>query len=134
LAADFVGLVESMKKAAIGAVDASKPVNLVFGTVTSVNPIKINIEQKITLEAPQLVLARNVTEYDVEMTVAHYTNNIACVDPDEHQVPYEPGNHHHPYSGRKVFKVHLGLEVGEKVILIRMQGGDKFVVIDRVGG
>lgn len=41
-------------------------------------------------------------------------------------------SHSHSYSGRKKFTVHNGLKKGEKVILIRMQGGQKFVVLDRM--
>lgn len=41
-------------------------------------------------------------------------------------------SHSHSYSGRKTFTVHNGLKLGEKVILIRIQGGQKFVVLDRM--
>ena len=38
------------------------------------------------------------------------------------------------YVGKKTFKVHNALKAGEKVLLIRVQQGKKFVVIDRVKG
>lgn len=98
-------LVESMKTAALGAVEASKPVNVFFGNVVSASPLKISVEQKMTLEAPQLVLTRNVTEYRLDMTAGE----------------------------RRAYIVHNGLAVGDKVILIRGQGGQKFIVIDRLG-
>lgn len=40
--------------------------------------------------------------------------------------------HSHDIQGRKTVTVHNGLKKGEKVILIRMQGGQKFVVLDRM--
>lgn len=40
--------------------------------------------------------------------------------------------HSHAIVGRKKVTVHNGLKKGEKVILIRMQGGQKFVVLDRM--
>lgn len=42
------------------------------------------------------------------------------------------GSHTHGYIGRKTFLVHYGLQVGECVTLIRIQGGQKFIVLDRI--
>ena len=72
---DAVGLTKAIKRAALDAVDASKPVQVCFGKVTSTSPLKILVEQKLPLGEGQLVLCRNVTEYTVEMTVDHYTEN-----------------------------------------------------------
>lgn len=41
-------------------------------------------------------------------------------------------NHSHGYTGKKKFLVHNGLKKGEKVILLRFQNGQKFLVLDRV--
>ena len=41
-------------------------------------------------------------------------------------------SHKHSYSGKKKFTVHNGLKKGEKVVMIKLQGGQKFVVLDRV--
>ena len=35
-------------------------------------------------------------------------------------------------KGKKAFKVHLGLKAGEQVLLLRTDGGQKFIIIDRV--
>jgi len=135
--ADFTGLVEVIKQASLDAVNASKPSSVVFGKVVSASPLQINIEQKITLEGPQLILTRNVTEYTVEMTVDHMTE-----DETEHvhaiNDTYTGGGasqtteHHHGYKGKKRFTVHNALAVGDEVILLQMQGGQKFIVIDRL--
>lgn len=69
---DFLNVI---KKAAAQAVDASKPVALVFGKVTKASPLEINVEQKMTLTMAQLVLTRNVTNYNVNMIVDHETEN-----------------------------------------------------------
>ena len=42
------------------------------------------------------------------------------------------GSHKHAYKGKKAFKVHLGLKAGEQVLLLRTDGGQKFIIIDRV--
>ena len=41
-------------------------------------------------------------------------------------------NHRHPYKGRKKFLVHNKLKAGEQVVLLRIQGGKKFLVVDRL--
>lgn len=43
-------LTQIIKKAAMDAVRASKPCDIVTGTITSVSPLKIKISQKVTLE------------------------------------------------------------------------------------
>lgn len=43
-----------------------------------------------------------------------------------------PIDHNHPIQGRKKFKVHNALVVGDWVLLARMQKGKKFVVLDRI--
>ena len=201
--ADFPGLIEAIKEAAMGAVRAEKPTGVMFGQVNRVSPLQITVEQKMTLEGSQLILSRNVTDYTVEMTVDHVTASafpplsetdtahphgvpahgteqaspdITHIHPEAagqtgeagetphwHATPAhgtEPaspdathihggsafqteaggfstaesgaGAHTHGYTGRKSFTVHNALTVGEKVILIRLQGGQKFLVIDRL--
>ena len=67
--ADANELVQSLKKAAVDAVDASKPVNVYFGEVRSTSPLEINVEQKMILGEAQLVLTRNVTDFDTMVTI-----------------------------------------------------------------
>lgn len=133
---DMNALLTAMKKASLEATEASNPVQLIFGTVESSNPLKIKINQKLTLGKAQLILCRNVTDYAVEMTVNHNTEN----NTHTHSIhdtftgggSAESNTHSHQYKGKKSFLVHNSLKVGEKVIMIRQQGGQKFLVIDRV--
>lgn len=122
-------LLKVIKEAAIEAVDASRPVKLMFGKVESISPLTIVVEQKKRLTSEFLVLCREVTDYDVEMTVDHMTEKMQGGGKD----PSFTG-HAHPYKGRKVFTVHKGLQVGEVVAVLQMQGGQKYLVIDRVVG
>ena len=41
--------------------------------------------------------------------------------------------HDHEYKGRKKFLLHNQLVVDEKVILLQLAGGQKYIVIDRIG-
>ena len=62
--------VEVVKKAAVEAVEAGKPVVLLFGKVISDSPLKIQVDQKTILTEKMLILTRNVTDFDVEYQMA----------------------------------------------------------------
>lgn len=119
--------VELVKQAAIEAVKALKPVEFRFGKVISVSPLQIRIDQKAPLQGPQLILTRNVTDYEMDITVDHRTS-------------YESGgsgysafsSHAHTYAGRKKITVHNALVAGDEVVLLQLQGGKKFLVLDRI--
>ena len=121
--------VEVVKKAAVEAVEAGKPVNLLFGEVISASPLKIQVDQKAIYTEKMLVLTRN-------MTVSHRTVVIShghpVVDTYTGGGSATPVDHNHPIKGRKKFKVHNALVVGDWVVLARMQKGKKFVVLDRI--
>ncbi|GHU85631.1 hypothetical protein FACS1894198_3830 [Clostridia bacterium] len=78
----------------------------------------MSIEQRLTLEASQLILSSLVRDFTVDMVVNHQTE--------------ETEEHRHDYKGTKSFVVKLGLKENENVILIRAQGGQKFLILDRV--
>lgn len=115
--------VELVKKAALEAVEASKPVQFLFGTVISLSPLKIQAGQKSIYTERMLVLTRNVTEHQIEMTASFQTGEpvVGSVE-----------NHTHPIAGREVYTVHNALSVGDRVLLARMQRGKKFIVLDRI--
>lgn len=121
---DAQKLVMLIKQAAVEAVNAKDPMSLKIGEVVSVSPLKISINQKITIPSSQLLLTNAVRDYMVYMTVNHSTENAGG---DE-----SLASHAHKYIGDKKFVVHLGLKAGEKVILLRCDGGQKFIVLDRL--
>lgn len=72
----------------------------------------------------------------LDMTVSHQTVVIShghpVVDTYTGGGEATPIDHNHPIQGRKKFKVHNALVVGDWVLLARMQKGKKFVVLDRI--
>lgn len=111
-------MIETIKMAAVEAVKASNPAAILFGTVTSISPLKINIEQKLTLNESHLVLTSLVSDFEVGVTLNHVTEKTS--------------DHSHAVIGKKTFQVHLRLQAGETVILLQVQGGQKYIVLDRV--
>ena len=120
-------MVQLVKKAAVEAMEQSKPVHLVFGEVVSVSPLKIQVSAKSIYTEKMLILTRNVTDFEVDMTVSHVTENRAGGSGDP-----AFASHNHDYKGKKKFKVHNALIVGDEVVLGRVQGGKRFVVLDRI--
>lgn len=103
-------------------VNSTNPVNVLFGTVSQEKPLEIEIHQKLKLSKEFLVLTERVTRYEVNI---------------EH-------NHALTIDGSKVNTemalkdlmtkkpIRTGLKKGDKVVLARVQGGQKFVVLDKV--
>lgn len=120
-------LIEIIKKAAVEAVAASSPCSILFGKVISTSPLQISIEQRLTLDESHLILTSLVRNFEIDMTVAHETENTSGGSGDS-----SFASHNHAYTGRKTFQVHLGLTVGESVMLMMVQGGQKYIVLDRV--
>lgn len=128
-------LVKAIKRAAVEAVNASKPANMVFGKVISESPLKIKVDQKLVLTEKQLILARDVTDYEIEMEPSlneqphyHLTENESGGSGDA-----SFASHNHKYQGRKKFLVYNALKNGEEVILMQIAGGQQYIVIDRIG-
>lgn len=119
--------VELVKQAAVEAVEATKPVQYLFGKVISVSPLKIQVSAKSIYTEKMLILTRNVTDFEVDMTVSHITENRSGGSGDP-----AFASHNHEYKGKKKFKVHNALIVGDEVVLGRVQGGKRFVVLDRI--
>ena len=128
-------LVRLVKQAALEAVRADAPMAICYGSVTSTVPLKIQVDQKKILGEAQLILTDNVRDFTVEMTVNHETEPVSHGHPVSDTYTgggsAAPVDHSHPYQGRKAFRVHRALKAGEKVILLRCDGGQKYVVLDR---
>jgi hypothetical protein len=126
-----------IKQSAQKAVDSTSPSGIYYGTVTSASPLKIMLEQRMELDSKFLVLSTLVQDFSVSMTVDHETENEtahthAVQDTYTGGGSSSPTSHRHAYTGTKTFRVHLGLNVGEKVMLLRVQGGQQYIVLDRV--
>lgn len=123
----MVDIAKSMQTLAQNSFEASKPMTLVYGEVVSTTPLKIKVDQKLELTQEFLVLTRNVMDYEIEMTVDHVTENA---EGGSGEASF--ASHNHVYVGRKKFLVHNALEVGETVMMLRDNGGQRYVIIDKV--
>lgn len=121
-------LSNAIKSLAVGAVAAGRPVNVMFGTVTNISPLTVVTEQKLFLDEGFLVLTEAVKDHEHEITVLDWQTE--AVSGGSGDASY--ASHSHPIRGRKRIIIHNALKVGEKVVLLAMEGGQRFVVLDRV--
>ena len=97
------------------------------GTVETINPLTVKIDQKLILEEDDLILTHLVRDYDVDISVSHETEDFELVE----GVLTDIKSHKHEYKGRKRITVHNGLKAGEDVVLLKAQGGQTYIVLDR---
>ncbi|MCR8981577.1 DUF2577 domain-containing protein [Brevibacillus laterosporus] len=83
-----MSLLRAIKQVSQGVNDSQSPVVVLFGTVEKIDPLEVNIEQKLLLTEEFLIIPKAVQKYD--------------------------------------------FEEGNKLLLLRMQGGNSFVILDRV--
>lgn len=137
---DISGIVNALKSASVNAVEDNKNTSIITGTVTSINPLSIFIDQKFVLDENQLVLSRNVTDYTINYQVSQ---NAEMQSDNAHQkTETQSGNaneniktqsdNYNSHVGTKSCNVLNSLKIGEIVIMISMLGGQKFLVLDRL--
>ena len=85
-------LLTIIKKAALDAVNATRPVNVVFGVLASVSPVRVAIDQKLTLDENFLVITKHI---------------------DDLMLSEE-------------------LTEGDRLVLLQMQGGQRYLILDKV--
>lgn len=110
-----------------GMMNQYSPSDVMVGKVLSVSPLRIMIEQKEILDSPFFKLTRAVLDHYVDIEVNHVTEKRAGGSGDP---AFE--SHDHDYKGRKKIMIYNGLKVGEEVLMIKVTGGQSFVIIDRV--
>lgn len=140
----YSDMIRLFKQIAKDEIEAGDPMILQTGTVIQVNPIHIRVDDKITHreERGDLILTHLVRDYEVDITVSHSVENINEIKNEKYTKPGKAENpinpmsdlteHNHTYKGRKKIIMHLALKVGENVLLLRENGGQRYIVLDRV--
>lgn len=123
-------LLSDIKTAALEAVAASCPCEIKYGTVTSVNPLLVRLEQRITLSENMLILPKKFTDHKVKITAGNVKNYYFLTEDNSGSEAVDPPHEH--AVGDMEITVHGGLNAGDKLILIRQQGGQKFLIFDLI--
>lgn len=125
-------LLETIKTAAVEAVNASNPVAILFGTVVSVSPLKVNIEQRLTLDESHLILTSMVRDHQVEISFDDASIKNIVKDYSMSDVAGTDYKLTFQQKVKNKVTIYNGLKTGETVMLIQVQGGQKYVILDRV--
>lgn len=108
-------MLNAIRMAALSAMEAGNPVAVMFGTVTKDNPLEVNVDQRFTLDADFLIVPESLTQYEVNLQHNHPTGIGTTGD-----------------ALTQPIVIRRGLEAGDRVVLLRMQGGQKYLILDRV--
>lgn len=128
---DMTGFLKVIKQAALDAVNAQKPVQVCYGTVTEESPLEITVDQKTILEAEDLIICRNVTDYECDVEFSLKTEKLQHSHTGVHG-PTSVQTLQYEVKNKKKMKVYNALKKDDVVFLIREQGGQRFIVIDRI--
>ena len=121
------GLVETIKRVALDAVDNAQMCDLRYGTVISVSPLKVQITNQLTIPESLLVVPRRLTNHTVDISVNLSTENASG---GENEASFESHSHDINTQTRVLF--YNALKVGERVALLRQQGGQSYFILDRI--
>ncbi len=97
-------ITESIRKVAIETIDNRQPVEIILGLVVRDTPLTIQLTDNFTLSAAAIVVPEYLTDHEIKLG---NDDNVVM------------------YKNR--------LRNGDKVIICKMQGGKRFLVLDRVG-
>ncbi len=126
-------IVELLKEISTAAVEEKAPVHILTGRVTGVSPLMITVEPKLKLREENLILTKNVMDYRTEISYDNgqirQTATSASIDKDEEGNPYYL---RFKDKTRHEVTIYNALKINETVLLIRMQRGQKFIVLERL--
>ncbi|MGM1048647.1 MAG: DUF2577 domain-containing protein [Bacillota bacterium] len=94
-------MLDIIKKASLSAVGSTNPMAVLYGIVTSQDPLEVNVDQRFSLTEDFLVVGESMTEYKLNI-------------------------------GSEEYVIREGLKTGDTVLLVRYQGGQTYLVLDRL--
>lgn len=153
------GMIEIMKVAAMDAIENSKPCDLRFGTVCSIEPLKIQVASDFIIPESLLIVPQYLTDYTVDtslgmdsssssgnsMEVNVVEDMLVFTTPGGVEEDIEPveDDESDPTEDTidtevaeptddRAMTIYNSLEIGDQVALIRNQGGKMYYILDRI--
>ncbi len=125
-------LLQAIKQAAIGAVEQSAPTAITYGVVINTQPLEINVEQRLIIPAEAILLTSNVIDKKTKISFDNPTiknivkdYNMADIAGQDYKLTFQQ-------KIENEVTIYNGLKQGDKVLLLRIQGGQKYIVLDRL--
>ncbi len=82
-----------------------KPCDVILGTIASVSPMRVQIDQKTSLTGAQLIVPRYLTDHTEKMSI--------------------------PGLGSVSVLIENALKAGDQVILLQKRGAQQYLIVDR---
>lgn len=136
-----MALVDTLKKINNASTAAGAPMAIMFGVVTSASPLAVMVENRFTVSGSMLVVPK-------EFKAGFYDTHKHRLTPDEPETGEiatksgEVDEHTHKLKDEywtnsednslKEREYYYGLKAGEKVILLRDAGGQRFLIVGRL--
>lgn len=134
-----MGITETMKKIAKQTNDVSVPAAFVFGKVTSISPITIRVDNRFNIKGDAIILMK---EFQSGYYPTHRHSGFSGAPTTEAKSGGSGdaafASHEHALKSNyqtntgATSEYYYGLAVGDKVVLLRNQGGQSFLVLGRV--
>lgn len=139
------GIIETIKLAALDAIENSNPCDLRFGTVSSISPLKVKVSNDFIIPEQLLIVPEHLTDHSMitnvggsesggsgsinvyveSETLVITTNGTEVVTENDVTEEVE-------VVDERTLTMYNSLEVGDNVVLLRNQGGSSYLILDRV--
>lgn len=110
-----MSLANVIKQISNNTTGAGYPVAVMLGTVSQVDPLEILVDQRFKIDEDFLIVTERVTKQEIDLKHKHDTNGEPTQDALTEKIV-----------------IREGLKPGDGVVLLRVQGGQQFVVLDKV--
>lgn len=136
------GLIELIKRASLDAMNNAQMCDLRYGTVVSTSPLKVQITNVMTIPSSLLIVPQHLTNYKVECTITQPSQDVSGTTEKSTELMDEEepiSKHTHEFSitmgeqtSKSTVTIHNALKIGDKVALLRKQGGQSYFILDRI--
>lgn len=113
-------MIDEIKQIVKNMIDNMKLTDYVYGEVTNINPLSIKIDQKLTISSDVILLTYPVIEKKINLQHTHQ-----YMDGDLQRTT---GTELPNYSEAVIVE---GLAEGDKVLMLRVDRGQKFIVLSK---
>ena len=111
---EFLNLIKSAAKEQR---ESDAPATVCHGVVTSASPLSVQIDQRFIVSAANLIVPQHLSSYTVSATIDGSTADAE--------------GHNHKL-GSYSLRIDNSLKTGDRLILVRQDGGQMYLIVDRV--
>lgn len=119
-------LSQVIKKMALDAVEANKPMELVLGSIISINPIKISLSQLLIISENFILNPEGLAGQELTISLDEQTITLKNDEDELKEYTIMPQD--------LTIKIKSQIKQDDKVFLLRLQGGQKYFILGPLVG